>query len=484
MRLQLSSPNKPLKNSRTVYLLASHKAPANAPAALRDALSSIPKKQTTLHFPGAQSLNGSSEGLQTACICEAKTKTAEQREAIRNAGFGLLGWMNQLHAGEVSVVNLTDNPEVGLLFAEGMTLGSYQFLELKSKASELYQSVAKLALVDRNLKTADFNRFKALMYAVYLTRDLVNRPFSHLTAKLLATTIEEAGRVHGFKVDVFNKRKITTLKMGGLLAVNKGSSEEPTFTVAEYKPKNAVNKAPLVLVGKGIVYDTGGLSLKPTANSMDFMKSDMAGAAAMIGTMVAVAEMKLPVHVVALIPSTDNHVSNVAIVPGDVITMSDGTTVEVKNTDAEGRLILADALVYAKKFKPELVIDAATLTGASVRAVGVYATSAMGTASDTVMRTLDQAGSSSYERIIRFPLWKEYGEELKSQVADISNLGKGEAGQISAGKFLEHFTDYPWVHLDIAGPSYLQTPITYRTTGGTGVGVRLLTEFIQKHYKV
>lgn len=477
MRIQLSSPKNPLKGSHTVYLLSGTKAPVGAPAVIREALTSIQKNQKTLHF-------AEGKALSTACIVEAKAKTAEQREALRNAGFGLLGWLNAQQISAVSIVNLTGDAQAALLFTEGIALGSYQFLELKSNADTLYQSLAKIAVVDSALTTNEFNRFKALVAATYLARDLVNRPFSHLTAGLLAQAIEGAGHVHGFKVEIFNKRKITTLKMGGLLAVNKGSSEEPTFTVAEYKPKNAVNKQPVVLVGKGIVYDTGGLSLKPTPNSMDFMKSDMAGAAAMIGTITAVAEMKLPVHVVALIPSTDNHVSNVAITPGDVITMSDGTTVEVKNTDAEGRLILADALVYAKKYKPELVIDAATLTGASVRAVGVYATSAMGTASDTVMRKLDSAGDATYERIIRFPLWTEYGDELKSTVADISNLGKGEAGQISAGKFLQHFTDYPWIHLDIAGPSFLHAPITYRTAGGSGVGVRLLTEFIQKHYNV
>ncbi len=477
MRIQLSSPKQPLKGSHTVYLLSGTKAPAGAPAVIREALTSLNKKQKTLHFA-----NGNA--LSTLCILDAKTKTAEQREALRNAGFTLLGWLNGQQVSAVSVVNFSGDADVALLFAEGMALGSYQFLELKSNADNLYQSVAKIAVVDSAVSAEAFNRFKALLAATYLARDLVNRPFSHLTAGLLAQAIEGAGKVHGFKVEIFNKRKITTLKMGGLLAVNKGSSEEPTFTVAEYKPKNAVNKNPIVLVGKGIVYDTGGLSLKPTPNSMDFMKSDMAGAAAMIGTITAIAEMKLPVHVVALIPSTDNHVSNVAITPGDVITMSDGTTVEVKNTDAEGRLILADALVYAKKYTPELVIDAATLTGASVRAVGVYATSAMGTASDAVMRKLDSAGDATYERIIRFPLWSEYGDELKSTVADISNLGKGEAGQISAGKFLQHFTDYPWIHLDIAGPSFLHAPITYRTAGGTGVGVRLLTEFIQKHYNL
>lgn len=200
----------------------------------------------------------------------------------------------------------------------------------------------------------------------------------------------------------------------------------------------------------------------------------------MAGTIRAIATQKMPVHVIALIPATDNRPGGNAITPGDVITMYDGTTVEVKNTDAEGRLLLGDALAYAKKFKPLLVLDAATLTGAAVRAIGTYATATMGTADDATFNKLEEAAYNTYERTVRFPLWSEYGDEIKSDIADLSNLGKGEGGQISAGKFLEHFTDYPWIHLDIAGPAFLHGASTYRTKGGTGVGVRMLVEFIKR----
>ena len=267
--------------------------------------------------------------------------------------------------------------------------------------------------------------------------------------------------------------------MGGLLAVNKGSIDDPTFTIMEWKPKKFTNQNPIVLVGKGIVYDTGGLSLKPTANSMDLMKIDMGGAGTIIGAMQAIASNKLPVHVIALLPATDNRPSGNAYAPGDVITMHEGTSVEVLNTDAEGRLILADALSYAKKYNPELVIDLATLTGAAARAIGKQGIVAMGNDENT-MTALKASGAEVQERLAEFPFWDEYAEDLKSNIADLKNLGGPEAGAITAGKFLEHFTDYPYTHLDIAGPAFMLAPFNYRGKGGTGVGVRLLFNFLKK----
>jgi leucyl aminopeptidase len=215
---------------------------------------------------------------------------------------------------------------------------------------------------------------------------------------------------------------------------------------------------------------------------MDEMKCDMAGGAAVVGTMYAIAANALPVHVIGLVPATDNRPGMNALCPQDIITMHDGTTVEVLNTDAEGRLILADALSYAKQYKPELVIDLATLTGAAVRAVGSIASAIMGTADQKVMDKLADSGMNTWERTIQFPMWKDYGDEMKSDIADLKNLGSGNAGQITAGKFLEHFTDYPWIHIDIAGPAYINSPSSYRTKGGTGVGVRMLYNFIKENY--
>jgi leucyl aminopeptidase len=284
------------------------------------------------------------------------------------------------------------------------------------------------------------------------------------------------GKHAGFKAEVFNQVKIESLKMGGLIAVNLGSEDPPTFTVMEYKPRTAVNKKPYVLVGKGIVYDTGGISLKPS-NAMSDMKCDMSGAAAAGAVIYAVAKSKLPLWLIGLVPATDNRPSGNAQVPGDVITMFDGTTVEVLNTDAEGRLILADALAYAKKYKPELVIDMATLTGAAQAAIGKYGMVAMKAKCDEEFASLQRSGNAVWERIVEFPLWDEYKDLLKSDIADLKNIGGAYAGAITAGKFLEHFTDYPYIHLDIAGPAFMDKRDSYRGVGGTGYAVRLLFNF-------
>jgi leucyl aminopeptidase len=279
-------------------------------------------------------------------------------------------------------------------------------------------------------------------------------------------------------VEVFNKKKIEALKMGGLLGVNKGSLDPPTFTIMEWKPSKKVNKNPYVFVGKGVVFDSGGMNLKP-GDSMSTMKDDMSGAAAVATAVYAIAKAKLPVWVIGLMPATDNRPGEKAVVPGDILTMHNKMTVEVLNTDAEGRLILADALAYAKKYNPELVIDLATLTGSAVRAVGKYGIVAMQSKAEKELELLKTSGWEVYERLVEFPSWDEYGELIKSDVADLKNVGPGEGGAITAGMFLEKFTDFPFIHLDIAGPAFLEKPDSYRGKGGTGVGVRLLFNFIK-----
>jgi leucyl aminopeptidase len=320
---------------------------------------------------------------------------------------------------------------------------------------------------------------QVIIEANLLARTLVNEPLSYLTAVQLSKDIQKAGKEAGFKVEVMDKKKIASLKMGGLLAVNRGSQDPPTFNVLEYKSPKAKNKKPIVLVGKGIVYDTGGLSLKPTPNSMDMMKCDMAGAATVVATLSAIAKLKLPVHVVGLIPATDNRPGENAYTPGDVVPMMNGMNVEVLNTDAEGRMVLADALAFASRYKPELVMDFATLTGAAKAAIGSMGTIFMGTATDDVKQKLTTSGNNVYERLVEFPFWDEYGQLIKSDVADIKNVGGPEAGMITAGKFLEHFTDYPWLHFDIAGTAYLMGEDSYRGKYGTGVGVRLLVDYLK-----
>ncbi|MEJ5266863.1 MAG: leucyl aminopeptidase family protein, partial [Bacteroidales bacterium] len=334
----------------------------------------------------------------------------------------------------------------------------------------------EIKVISTNVNEDKTLKLNALIEGVYQARDIINEPASYMTAKKLSETIVELGKKYGFKTEVLDKGKIESLKMGGILAVNRGSIEPPTFSIMEYIPENSINEKPIVLVGKGLVFDTGGINLKPSG-FIETMKSDKSGAAAVIGLFCAVAMAKLPLKLIGLIPATDNRPGNNAYVPQDIITMFDGTTVEVLNTDAEGRLILADALAYAKKYSPELVIDIATLTGAAIVAVGEKVSAIMGNAKNEI-KTFYNIGLEQWERVIEFPLWDDYKELIKSDVADLKNVGPRWGGAITAAKFLEHFTDYPWIHLDIAGPAYSESRDSYRGIGGTGFGVRLIFNFL------
>lgn len=365
-----------------------------------------------------------------------------------------------------------------IAFIEGIRLSNYQFLKYKSGAGKEAYTLQHLNVVDEQLSEKELHEITNVTDGTMLARDLVNEPVITLNAEKLSAEIEQAGKEAGFSTTIFDKKKIEELKMGGVLGVNRGSEDPPTFNIMEWKPKNAVNSQPVILVGKGIVYDTGGYSIKP-GNSMMTMKCDMGGAAAVVGTMYAVAKNEMPVHVIGLIPATDNRIGKNALVADDIITMYDGTTVEILNTDAEGRLVLADALAYAKQYNPQLVIDLATLTGHGASITGTFGMTMMGNADEERKKALVQSGDTVYERCAEMPFWREYGELLKSPVADIKNIGGPVGGTITAGKFLEHFVDYPWIHLDIAGPAFLKEAEAYKPKGGSGTGVRLLYHYIK-----
>jgi len=399
-------------------------------------------------------------------------------ESARKAGFRLHTILNDHDVETVAVVNGGVEPEECVAFAEGLALTNYQFLKYHSDIKDTKYKLNEIQLYDDGLTDDHVEKLENLVTAVYHTRDLVNEPLSYLTALQLSAEMEKMGKEAGFLVEVFNKKKIESLKMGGLLAVNKGSVDPPTFSILTWKPEGAVNNHPIVLVGKGVVYDTGGLSLKPTHDSMDYMKCDMGGAAAVAGALYAVAKNRLPVWVIGLIPATDNRPDGNAYVPGDVVTMYDGKTVEVLNTDAEGRMLLADALSYAKQYNPEVVLELSTLTGSAQMAIDKYGIVGMGNASRTIMENLKESGDYTSERIAEFPFWDEYKEQLKSEIADLKNIGGKYAGAITAGKFLEHFTEYPYIHLDIAGPSFNKALFNYRGKGGSGVGVRILYNYL------
>ncbi len=378
----------------------------------------------------------------------------------------------------IDVVLTTDQADGSIALAEGLSLGSYQFLKYRSAEAKLPWNLEQINFVGNEFSGIIVNQLSVLVEAVFLARDLVNEPASHLNSVDMAKSFKAMGVIAGYDTEIFDMEKIKALKMGGLLAVNQGSIDPPTFSVLTWNPDTATNKKPIILVGKGVVYDTGGLSLKPTKDSMDFMKCDMAGGATVAAVIYFAAKCNLPLHLVAMIPSTDNRPDGNAYAPGDVIVMHSGKTVEVLNTDAEGRLLLADALSYAKGYDPQLVIDVATLTGAAAMAIGHHGIVGMGNAGEVTLKLLKEAGEHVYERIVEFPLWEEYGESIKSDIADIKNIGGREGGAVTAGKFLEHFVDYPWIHLDIAGPAFLNSADHYRTKGGTGSGVRVLIDFL------
>ena len=359
-------------------------------------------------------------------------------------------------------------------FLEGLYLSSYDFNKYKK---EKKTAITTLYIAAKDFSTTQLVELQTLVEVVSLTKSLVNEPLNYLDALKFSELATEAGKKYGFETEILHKEKIQELKMGGLLSVNLGSETPPTFNIFHYKPANAINEKPLVLVGKGVMFDTGGYSLK-VGGSMPGMKSDMAGGAAIVGLLSAIAGNKLPYHVIGLVPATDNKISGNALVVDDVITMMDGTTVEVLNTDAEGRLVLGDALAYAKRFDPELVIDIATLTGASAAITGPYGIAMTGT-DETAIHHLKTAGETVYERLLQLPLWEEYADLLKSNIADLKNIGGPTGGVSTSSKFLQHFTDYPWVHLDIAGAAFIEASKGYKQSGGTGVSIRLIYEFIK-----
>jgi leucyl aminopeptidase len=320
--------------------------------------------------------------------------------------------------------------------------------------------------------TKGLQRGQAIAAGVRLARECANRPGNHATPSHLASEAKKIGKDFGFKVEVFDRKEIEKIGMGSFLAVAQGSDEPPRFIVMRYEGA-AASKAPIVLVGKGITFDSGGISLKPGAE-MDEMKFDMGGAASVLGTMRAIGELKPKINVVGLIVSCENMPSGRAVKPGDVVKSLSGQTIEILNTDAEGRLILCDALTYAERFKPAAVVDIATLTGACVVALGHHH-SGLFTADDRLAEQLLQASRNALDPVWRMPLDDEYDEGLKSNFADMANIGGRAGGAITAAMFLKRFTaKYPWAHLDIAGTAWKSGA----AKGATGRPVPLLTQFI------
>jgi leucyl aminopeptidase len=364
----------------------------------------------------------------------------------------------------------------------GTILGSYAFEQYKTKEMDQRFGFDGMCLLlekgsDAEAARSLIERSEIVCRGVRLARDLVTQPGNVVTTGYLADTARELADRHGLECRIFEQSELEMLGMNALVGVGKGAAEPPRLIVLEYSGAGAKGR-PVVLVGKGITFDSGGISIKPGAG-MEEMKTDMAGAAAVLGTMAAAAGLKLPVNLVGIVPTAENMPDGKAYKPGDLLKSLSGTTIEITNTDAEGRLVLCDALHFAQQYQPAALIDLATLTGACVVALGHEASGLMGS-DQRLIDALKGAGERCGERLWQLPLWDEYGEAMKSDIADLKNASASrDGGSITAGWFLKQFVGQTrWAHLDIAGTAWSKTARPYCPKGATGVGVRLLIEYL------
>ncbi len=383
-----------------------------------------------------------------------------------------------MHSAAFSLPALPDTAvrEVARSVAEGARLSLYRFDRHKSAANgqdlETFWLVADEDALEEAAEGAELGRKVA--EGTVLARDLANEPSNVATPEYLAETARTTAERYGMGVDVLDRAGIEEEGLTGLATVGRSASNEPRFIVLEHR--RGGDTAPIVLVGKAVTFDSGGISIKPSSG-MEDMKFDMSGGAAVLGAMEATGALDLPLNVFALVPTTENLPGGDAFKPGDVLQMHSGKTVEIVTTDAEGRLILADALSYARRYEPSAVVDCATLTGACVVALGNHASGLMGNDEDLIAE-LQAAGETTGEKAWPLPLFEEYTEQIKGDTADIKNSGGRGGGALTAGAFLKEFADYPWAHLDIAGTAYGKKGNAYTTKGGTGVPARLLVEFL------
>jgi leucyl aminopeptidase len=397
--------------------------------------------------------------------------------AVRGRGFrrAALPVLSEKSLGPVTAV--------AQAAAEGALLGLYRYDRLKQLPKhEQGRRIEAITLVieragDAAAAKRAVEKARIIADAVSLARDLINGPSNIVTPTYLANQARALARQFRLKVHVMPFARLKRLGFGGIVGVAQGSNHPAQFIVLDYRPSKP--RATFALCGKGITFDSGGISIKPSAK-MEQMKYDMSGAAAVLGTLKAAATLKLPHRIIGIIAATENLPSGTAQKPGDVLKTLSGKTVEVLNTDAEGRLVLADCLHYAKRFKPDACIDLATLTGACVVALGGEAIGLM-TKDEKLAARISQAGKTTYERVWRLPLWDEYGPAMKSDIADLRNVtNTGEGGTITAGKFLEEFAGgMPWAHLDIAGTAWTERDKPYIPKGAVGIGVRLLLSLME-----
>ncbi len=411
-------------------------------------------------------------------------------EKLRAAFASVMRQLRSLNIKEAATsihLNLLPGKKEQIVEAavEGALLGLYQYTPYKTVGREDLKEMNELNIIadakDYSLIESAVKKAKVISDAVYLARDMVSAPSNEMTPSIMAQKAREIAKRKNVTCRVLDRDKMKELNMNALLAVASGSMEEPKFIILEYAGGKK-NASPIVLVGKGLTFDSGGISIKPS-DKMDEMKTDMSGGAAVMGVMMAVADMQIPLNVVALIPASENMPSGSAFKPGDILKSYSGKTIEILSTDAEGRLLLADALAYASEFKPQAVIDVATLTGACVVALGDDVSGMLGT-DDKLKREIEKASKNTGELVWELPLWEHYHEQIKSDIADYKNAGSRSAGTITAAAFLSKFVgNYPWVHLDIAGPARVDKDKPYIPKGASGVPVRLLVEFLRNRVR-
>ena len=429
------------------------------------------KECELLLFPAPESIRperillvglGKKDGISAEKVRRAGGKAAAY---LRNMGMKRVA----LSTGVLSSLKMSP-----VDFIEGSLLGSYSFNRyVGEKDKKNIAAVVILSKVSKGLK-GELNRIKTIASSVWFVRDLVNTPSNDMTPTHLAKAALSLKR-ENLSVTVLEKKDVQKLGMGVYLSVAKGSKEPPKFIVLRY---TGAKGAPLVLIGKSVTFDSGGISLKPP-EGMEKMKYDMAGGAAVLGIIKAVSELKMPVHLIGILPATENLPGGSATKPGDVVEAINGKTVEIINTDAEGRLVVADGIGYAKRFNPRAIIDLATLTGACSIALGNEAIAVMGNDRDLIQK-MKKSADKTDERVWEMPLFEEYREYLKSDIADIKNHGGRNGALVTSAFFLSEFAGkIPWVHLDIAGTAWIEKEKPYTPKGSSGIGVRLMVNFIE-----
>ncbi len=404
-------------------------------------------------------------------IASGKTARFTKDLGVKSYTYSILG-----DSEKIALSSIVENIVVGC------ELALYEFDRYKTEeiTDKKINRVTIFAEVPESIEEIkrSITSSKIICEGVSLARDLSNTPSSDATPAQIAEEAKLIAKVNRMNCMVLETKEMTELCMAGILNVARGSVATPVIVILEYN--GGGEDRPIVLIGKGITFDSGGISLKPS-EKMEEMKHDKSGAASVIATLQTASQLKLPLNLIGILPLTENMPSGSAYKPGDVLRMSNGKTVEIISTDAEGRLIMADALAYASKYKPQATIDIATLTGACIIALGGVATGLLGNDED-LKRKLLLAGKTTGERVWELPLWDDYKKQLKSEVADMKNVGGKPAGTITAASFLSNFVDYPWVHLDIAGTAWTQDGFPekpYFPKGATGIGVRLLTEVLR-----